>query len=156
MKKVITAIALLTGAITSHAQATNPNPFARPVPSPVAQPLPGGLGPNPDQPRPPGAAFPSQANVSPGNSYAHSQSQSPAVVEETEEIPAVRIGKVNGKDIYRGAETYLFQKQDKNTKVTRKPIKQMAGAPVATTDPNGNVQNRGNLPSMVGRPAPRN
>lgn len=152
MKIQFTLIALvaLVGGVAAQ-PVSNPNPFAKPAvgPSPTQQsPLSGGNQPTQHP-------FPvSQGTNLPPPGYSPTPPSS--LTEETEEVPAVRIGRVNGKDIYRGTETYLFMPKDKNVKVTRKPVKQGSQSNVVAADPNLNTQNRGNLPSMVGRPAPRN
>lgn len=156
MKKKFTLIALVAIAGCAAAQtASNPNPFAKPAvaspsipqPTPQASPVVNNQGAPQPFPVYQGVNTPQSGYVAP---------QPPNVVEETEEVPAVRIGKVNGKEVYRGSDTYIFQQKDKNVKVTRKPVKPSVPSGMPQGDLNSSSPNRGNLPSMVGRPAPRN
>lgn len=82
--------------------------------------------------------------------------------EGIEEVPAVKLGVVNGKAIYRGDSVYLIEKEDPTTAVVRKAKRKSAGETQAspgvangTDQPGLNPGARPALPSTVGAPAPR-
>lgn len=167
MKKAL-IISVLVLANTAIAQTANP---FKPAPAAPAQPAaPGGAGVPSNQSvpgnqsnpgMPPAVPFPGGApNIGPNGMpmYNGAPAPGPEIVEE--EVQATKIGKVNGLDIYRGTNTYVFDKPNPNRKVVRRPVTgQTAGA--ASQSPlaagaQGVAQGANALPSMVGRPAPTN
>lgn len=72
------------------------------------------------------------------------------IVEE--DVPSIRVGKVNGEYIYRGTNTYLFEETGLR-KIVRKPVAVVVAGPAAGPSRAG-APPTPNLPSSVGRPAP--
>ncbi|MNR71670.1 hypothetical protein D3C71_23010 [compost metagenome] len=140
------AVSLL--ALSGLAHAQNANPFSPPAPPPIVAPPP-----VVDAPAPAAAPAPPPAPVD--NSTR-------------EEVQGSRIGTINGVRIYRGSNTYVFEDAKEN-KLTRVPARASASsdggapgisapapaasAPAATASRNPPPPK--NLPSMVGKPAPK-
>lgn len=153
-KKVL--FSLLLAAVGTVAAAQGPNPFARPSAQPTAAAPaagPGTPGVSPEMVPP--AVMPGMPGIPamPGvPGMAGQPGMGPETVEE--EVQASRIGKVNGHHIYRGQSTYVFE-PTKNRKVVRRISAQaLPVVPAVPGSPSAN--NTSQLPSMVGRPAPRN
>ncbi len=145
MKKYFISLTTLAALATSSlvaAQSAAPNPFARPTAAPTA-PAPATPGALPAIP-PPGLA-PAGAPLLGGPGVELSD-----VAEPAEEVPATRIGTVNGQVIYRGNGTYLFEKAGK-TPVARKPV--ASTTPIPGTLPLTMPSPTTGLPSLVGRPS---
>ncbi|WP_060734167.1 hypothetical protein [Burkholderia cenocepacia] len=78
----------------------------------------------------------------------------------TEDVQASRVGTFNGARIYRGTNTYLFQKASEK-KLVRNLVAQApsgAGSEAnkSTTGATAGAQPPKSLPSFVGKPAPTN
>jgi hypothetical protein len=149
----LAVVALLATASGLAAAQQSPNPFARPVEpvhiAPVMPtPMPGDAMGAPGVAQPPVQAAPAAPVV-------------PARPTIEEEVDASRVGTVNGLRIYRGTNTYIFEKAADKQLVRRvaNPASQ-AGAPMNAGGmpmPGPAVQAPAprDLPSSVGKPAPK-
>lgn len=107
-----------------------------------------------------GTSMPS--GMSQGMNQGYQPSPGQPFEDGIEEVPAVKLGVVNGKAIYRGDSVYLIEKEDPTTAVVRKAKRKSASAPQASTggatgadQPGLNPGAQAGLPSTVGSPAPR-
>ncbi|KWT98299.1 MULTISPECIES: hypothetical protein [unclassified Variovorax] len=152
MKKLHLAVAALLATASGVALAQSaPNPFARPVepaqPAPVVeQSQPGMPLATPGVVQAPVPAAPAMPIV-----------LSKPTIEE--EVDASRVGTVNGLRIYRGTNTYVFEKAADKELIRRvsNPAAQV-GAPAATVGapvPMPAAPTPRDLPSSVGKPAPK-
>ena len=152
-------VAAILASASAMAQAAT-NPFkppaspatARQSPSPAAPqglPTPGHFNPgNPNVPPPP----PVMAHQGP---TGLPDAPAPVPEETVEEFHAVRVGTVNGKTVYRGEHGgYLFEAPKKGSEA-RRVVKVSAMRPAVGASQPAATQSRPDLPSMVGKPAPR-
>ena len=172
-RKFLVPLALAVSALASFAQSTAPNPFKPPsagpstAPAPLLPPATLPHGTAQGVPLPP----PVPTNVGPNGmpvAVGVSNGAVPALPlpdgsiaptppeKDVEEFSAVRVGKVNGKNIYRGDQGGYHFEADSKKKPERKVVKSTHQRPLlpapAGATPNG--QARPDLPSMVGKPAP--
>lgn len=160
MKSRYLAISLVLAGVSTFASAqSSSNPFARPspaaasaaaasMPAPSSGPvgmLPGGMPALPGMPGMGGMPGTPDANVI------------------TEDVEASRVGTINGMRIYRGSNTYLFEKASEK-KLVRNLVAQPSGGgqspdsshpAAAPVGANSQPQPK-SLPSFVGTPAPKN
>lgn len=142
MKFLTLSAALALTAVSGLASAQANNPFSRPAP-----PAPVVVAPAPVQ-----------------EPQALPPPPLPVVEDPTirEEVQASRIGVVNGIRIYRGSDTYVFEKVE-DKKLVRIPATQSStasdmpsAAPAPAPRPRASTATTPkNLPSMVGKPAPK-
>jgi len=158
MKSRYLAITLVLAGVSTFAAAqSSSNPFARPsaaagataasMPAPSTAPagmLPGGMPPLTGMPGMGGMPGMPDANVI------------------TEDVQASRVGTINGMRIYRGSNTYLFEKASEK-KLVRNLVAQSPSSGDASgathtgaTGAAGGISPPTSLPSFVGKPAPKN
>ena len=81
----------------------------------------------------------------------------------TEDVQASRVGTINGMRIYRGSNTYLFEKASEKKLVRNLVAQSSSGSgasdpthPATAAATGGAIAPPQSLPSFVGKPAPKN